>query len=86
MTISRLFSPAPPASGRVNRLSRRRARRMVEAWQQVAKYDGAPNTRLQLTGAAQLLQSVRRWRALLGGLRRPQLKRYPLDGREKSRR
>jgi hypothetical protein len=38
----------------------------------------APNTRLQLTGAAQLLQSGRRWRSAFGGLRRPQLKRKPL--------
>jgi hypothetical protein len=40
----------------------------------------APNTRLQLTGAAQLLQFGRRWRSAVGGLRRPQLKRNPLGG------
>jgi len=39
----------------------------------------APNARLQLTGAAQLLQSARRWRSPLCGFRRPQLKRKPLD-------
>jgi hypothetical protein len=42
----------------------------------------APNTRLQLTGAAQLLQSRRHWRSAFGGIRRPQLKRKPLGRRE----
>ena len=44
----------------------------------------APNTRLQLTGAARLLQSARRWRSPLGGFRRPQLKRKPLGAAVKN--
>jgi hypothetical protein len=74
---SRQDHAALSAPDTVSQLSSRRARRIVEAWQEAASVNLALSTRLELMGAAELLQAGAGGHALVGGSRRPQQKRRP---------